>query len=136
MTVNEAVRALGTAIQADPRYQAYMQAKQANDVNAALQEKLGAFHLKRMALQQESGKESADREKLMQLDTAVNTLYAEIMEDPGMQQFQQAKQQMDRLVREVDTIITLCVNGEDPATCHPDLSHCTGDCSSCGGCQK
>ena len=71
----------------------------------------------------------------MQLDTAVNTLYAEIMEDPGMQQFQQAKQQMDRLVQEVDTIITLCVNGEDPATC-PDLSHCTGDCSSCGGCQK
>ena len=67
MTVNEAVRALGTAIQADPRYQAYMQAKQANDANAALQEKLGAFHLKRMALQQESGKESADREKLMQL---------------------------------------------------------------------
>ena len=72
----------------------------------------------------------------MQLDTAVNTLYAEIMEDPGMQQFQQAKQQMDRLVQEVDTIITLCVNGEDPATCHADLSHCTGDCSSCGGCQK
>ena len=44
------------------------------------------------------------------------------------------EQEMDAMMREVDLILTMCANGEDPDTCHPDLSSCTGNCSSCGGC--
>ena len=45
-----------------------------------------------------------------------------------------AKQAMNMMMQEVDTILSLCANGEDPDQCHPDLTNCTGNCSSCGGC--
>ena len=48
--------------------------------------------------------------------------------------FQEAKDKMDSMTKQIDAIITLCLQGEDPDTCHPDLSQCSGDCSACGGC--
>ena len=107
MTVEEAVRTLGKCIQADPRYQQYQQAKQNNDADTALQEQIGAFNMKRMSYQRK-------------------------MDD--MVAFQEAKNKMDSMTKQIDAIITLCLQGEDPDTCHPDLSQCSGDCSACGGC--
>ena len=44
--VEAAVRQLGKAIQADPRYQAYWKAKTDNDADTELQENIQAFKLK------------------------------------------------------------------------------------------
>ena len=121
--VEAAVRQLGKAIQADPRYQAYWKAKTDNDADT-------------MSYQHETEKleENRNPEKLEKLEQEIQALYLQIMENPNMQAFDTAKQAMNMMMQEVDTILSLCANGEDPDRCHPDLTNCTGNCSSCGGC--
>ena len=78
--------------------------------------------------------ENRNPEKLEKLEQEIQALYLQIMENPNMQAFDTAKQAMNMMMQEVDTILSLCANGEDPDRCHPDLTNCTGNCSSCGGC--
>lgn len=134
--VEAAARALGKAIQADPRYAAYQSAKAANDADETLQNDIQAFHLKRMSYQHETDKleEQRNADKMQRLEEEVQDLYARILANPHMAEFEAAKQAMNTMMQEVDSILTLCANGEDPDNCHPDLSNCTGNCTSCGGC--
>ena len=69
--VEAAVRQLGKAIQADPRYQAYWKAKTDNDADTELQENIQAFNLKKMSYQHETEKleENRNPEKLEKLET-------------------------------------------------------------------
>ena len=73
-------------------------------------------------------------ESLQALEKELDALYTEILKNPNMVAFQEAKDKMDSMTKQIDAIITLCLQGEDPDTCHPDLSQCSGDCSACGGC--
>ena len=59
--VEAAVRQLGKAIQADPRYQAYWKAKTDNDADTELQENIQAFNLKKMTYQHETKKLEENR---------------------------------------------------------------------------
>lgn len=47
--------------------------------------------------------------------------------------FNAAQQALEGLINNVNQIISLCANGEDPDTCQPSTG-CTGSCSTCGGC--
>lgn len=134
--VEAAVRELGRAIQADPRYIAYHEAKAANDGDEALQRDIQEFNLKRMSYQREMERSETeqDTEKLQKLEAQVQEIYERVVANPHMQAFSEAKQAMDAMMQEIDQILTLCANGENPDTCHPDLSNCTGNCASCGGC--
>lgn len=135
MTVEEAVRTLGKCIQADERYQQYQQAKKSNDADAELQEKIGAFNLKRMTYQMKSQENAEKNAEILQaLEQELDALYTEILQNPNMMAFQKAKEAMDVLTKQVDSIITLSLQGEDPETCCSDLSQCGGNCSACGGC--
>ena len=132
MTVLECARQLGAAIQEDETYIQYQMARQANDEDQALQDKIGEFNLLRMSLVNEQGKDDADKGKIEQLNEQIQQVYADIMQNPNMVAYNAAKDEMDRLLARVNSILGLCVNGEDPATCEP--SDCTGSCASCGGC--
>ncbi len=135
MTVDEAVRALGKSIQADCRYKRYEKAKKSNDADQALQQQIGEFQLGRMNYQRESEKDDPDTEKLHAMEKMLDSQYEAILATDGMKEFQAAKLEMDAMMQEVDAIITLCMNGEDPDTCHPSLGNCSGNCASCGaGC--
>lgn len=133
--VEAAARALGKAIQADPRYQAYHAAKKANDADEALQQEIQEFNLKRMSYQRETERlaEQQNPERIQKLEQKIQELYLSINANANMAAFEAAKQAMDGMMQEVDMILTLCANGEDPDTCRPDLSACTGNCASCGG---
>ena len=67
--VEAAVRQLGKAIQADPRYTAYWRAKADNDADTDLQNDIQAFNLKKMSYQHETEKleEKRNPEKLEKL---------------------------------------------------------------------
>ena len=134
MTVEEAVRALGRSLQADCRYVRYVKAKETNDADEGLQEQMNSFQLKRMNYQHEYQKESPDADKLKAWETELDSMYNTILAHPGMVEFQAAKLELDAMMQEVDAIISLCLNGEDPDTCHPSLNGCSGNCASCGGC--
>ncbi len=131
----ELAKTLGHAIQADERYLQTRAAAEAADKDGALQDLIGEFNLKRMAMNAETakGENEKDSEKYRELDAAMRDVYAKIMENPHMKAYQVAKTEMDQLVRAVMTIVNMSVQGLDPDT-YEENSGCSGDCSSCGGC--
>lgn len=132
MDVIELTRQLGAAIQADARYKNYVAAKTANDNDAALQENIGEFNLIRMSLDKELSSDNKNDEKVKELNEKLRSVYSAIMATPAMIAYNEAKTALDALLEDVNAIISMSANGEDPATCEP--SHCTGSCSTCGGC--
>ena len=125
-------RELGRALQNDERYIAMMAARQASDEDEALQEAIGEFNLKRMAISNEAQKEERDDETLRRLNDEFRAVYQKIMENEHMLRYNDAKNEFDALLQQMTGILSLCAEGEDPATC--DASSCGGNCASCGGC--
>ncbi|MCM1166361.1 MAG: YlbF family regulator [Lachnospiraceae bacterium] len=138
MTVIEAARELGKVVQADERYIEYISAKNANDADTELQDLIGEFNLVRQNLAMESDKPEGEynAEKVKELTAKMHSAYDKVMSNENMAAFTVAKQGMDKLMSEINTILTYSVEGEDPATCpsEPPAADCTGSCSTCGGC--
>ncbi len=136
MDVIKAARELGKAIQNDSRYKDYVAAKEANDNDEGLQQLIGDFNLKRENLQLEANKPdgSRDDDKVQRLNKELQSCYERVMGNPNMANFAVMKNAMDNLLQDVQNIISLSCEGEDPDTCEYKASHCTSDCSTCGGC--
>ncbi len=134
MDIMEMTRELGKAIQQDDRYTAYMLAKQANDEDKELQEDIDRFEKLRMELGSAMSTEAPDSEKIKGLDTEIKALYQKIMKNPKMIVFSSAQQALEKLISNIQQMISMCANGEDPETCQIPESGCTGSCASCGGC--
>ena len=108
-------------------------ASQQCDADEALQNMIGEFNLKRMAINNEAQKEDRSEETLRTLNDELRAVYAEIMQNPNMAAYNNAKNELDALVQRVTTVITMSADGEDPDTCDCDSCGCGGNCSSCGG---
>jgi len=126
---------LASQLQADDRCQAVFAAQQAADADETLQQLIGDFNLKRMAINTEEMKDEGERdaEKLRTLNTELRSIYADIMSNEHMVAYNGAKTALDELVRKIQTAINLAVQGQDPSLAAQEMS-CGGDCSSCGGC--
>ena len=133
MNAIELTRQLGKAIQEDPRYKAYNEARERNDADEELQKLIGEFNMGRMQLNREMSKSDKDQDKISEMNTKIRGIYADIMRNENMARFNDAKSEFDGLMIEINGILQLCANGEDPETCEPK-SNCTGSCSTCGGC--
>lgn len=136
MDVIEITRELGKAIQLDERYIAFAEAKKANEADTELNALIGKLNLIQMNYQNETEKDEPDSAKLEQMDAEFRDIYGSVMLNPNMQKYEEAKQNVDDMMNYVINILSLCVNGEDPATCEPAPAEgdCTGNCSTCGGC--
>lgn len=134
MDVITAARELGKAIQSDERYIAYVAAREANDKDSELQKQIGEFNLIRQNLHAEMTKPELEKddEKIAELNKAMQSTYTAVMGNVNMAQFTIMKNAMDKLLGEVNGIIGLCCDGEDPDTC--EYHECGGSCESCGGC--
>jgi len=133
MDIIEMTRELGKALQNDDRYIAYDLAKQANDNDEVLQKQIASFEEMRVQLTSELSKEDKDTDKIKELDQSIKDTYQKIMSNRNMMVFSAAQNALEALVNNMNQIITLCANGEDPATCEPSTG-CTGSCATCGGC--
>lgn len=132
-----AARELGKAIQADPRYKDYVAAKAANDADEGLQKLISDFSAKRQRLSVEMSKEpdEQDGEKIRLMNKEMQDSYGEVMKNVNMANFAVVKNALDMLLNEVNMIISMSCEGEDPEICDPHASHgCSGSCSTCGGC--
>ena len=127
MDIIELARDLGKKIQEDDRFIAMHVASQQCDADEALQNMIGEFNLKRMAINNEAQKEDRSEETLRTLNDELRAVYAEIMQNPNMAAYNNAKNELDALVQRVTTVITMSADGEDPDTCDCD------SCASCGG---
>lgn len=134
MDIIEMTRELGRALQNDERYIAMMSARQASDEDQALQEAIGEFNLKRMAISNEAQKDDRNEETLQRLNEEFRGVYQKIMENEHMLRYNDAKNEFDALLQRMTGILSLCADGEDPETCDYDTASCGGNCSSCAGC--
>ncbi|MCR4861754.1 MAG: YlbF family regulator [Ruminococcus sp.] len=135
MDVIELTRELGKAIQQDDRYIAYMLAKQVNDNDKELNEDVEKFSKLREELNEVMKKDvqASETDHLKELDENIKATYKKIMSNKNMVVFQAAQKNLEDLINNVQQIITMCANGEDPETCQPS-SGCSGSCATCGGC--
>ena len=108
MTVIDAARQLGAVVQTDPRYIEYVKAKTMNDADEELQKLIGDFNLIRQNLTMETNKEpeEANGEKIKELNLKMQAAYEKIMANENMAMFTVAKQGMDKLMSEINTILT------------------------------
>ena len=134
MTIIEQARALGASIQEDERYKRYYKSAEVNDTDPAIQKKIGEFNMLRQQLNVEMQKPDKDADAMTSLDTDIRALYDEIMAMPTMVEFNEAKEELDKLIKSVTYIIGQAANGEDPMTCAENPPTCSGSCASCGGC--
>ncbi len=134
MDIMDAVRALGVAIQEDARYKALVEARRANDADKELQEIIGEFNVASMSIDNELAKgDEKDEEKIKEYNATLRRIYGRIMCNENMIEFNKAKAEFESLMRKVNGIIELSIDGENPLTCEPEEG-CTGSCATCGGC--
>lgn len=133
MDVIKLARDLGSAVQQTEEYKALEAAKNANDLDPELEDLIGKFNLKRIDLNAEMNKVPRDSDKMKALDAEVREIYEMIMKNEHMAAYNVAKQAMDNLMNQVNMILVMAVNGEDPQTCDV-TSSCSGSCDSCAGC--
>ena len=84
MDVIELARELGKAIQQDERFLAMQIARQNSDNDDELQQLIGEFNLKRMAINNEAAKDDRDEAKLQQLNSVLRETYAKVMKNKNM----------------------------------------------------
>ena len=133
MDIIEMARDLGRALQADEKYQRYVNATLENDKDQVLQDLIGKFNTLRVDINREISKSEKDQEKIARLDSEFKTTYRLIMERPGMMEYNAAKSDLNGLVQFINQIIAGSANGQDPDNIQQSTG-CTGSCSSCSGC--
>lgn len=132
MDVILAARQLGEALQADPAYVRFAKAMIDSEKDTELQDKIGKFNIARMNLDNELAKDEKDDVKVKVMNEELRTLYNDIMQNKSMVEYNEARAAVDKILADVNTIISMCAQGADPKTC--EISDCTGNCSTCGGC--
>lgn len=134
MNIIELTRELGKKIQSDDKYIALQIATQAADDDQELQNLIREFNLKKIALSGETSKENRDTEKVKKYNSEMVAAYNNVMANPKMVVYQKTQQDFEEHIKRIQTIITMCAQGEDPETADYDAQACAGNCSSCGGC--
>lgn len=133
MDIIKMTRELGKAIQQDDRYIAYNLTKQVNDDDKKLQADIAEFDKLRIDMREAMSVENPDFDRINAIDKETKSLYQKIMSNKNMIAFNAAQTALEELITNINQIISLCANGEDPDTCEPPKG-CSGNCSACGGC--
>lgn len=135
MDVIAKARELGALLQQDERYAKLSKAQEACEADTALNELIAKMQMIQMSFQHEASKEDKNEEALEAFDREYGEVYTQIMANPSMQAYEEARAEIDELMKKINGIFALCLQGQDPATCEPEEEHhCGGECSSCGGC--
>lgn len=134
MDIIAKARELGKAIQQEESYIKLQEVQKRADADTELQQLIGEFNLKRMAINNEASKQDRDQDKLAELNTEMREVYSKIMSNENMLAYNEAKDDFDMIANRVLAIIQQSSEGADPETADFTQSSCSGSCESCGGC--
>lgn len=125
-------RELGKALQQDSTYKAVADNQKAFDECKEISDKMQEFYSLRSDLEEEvlNGKDTDNKDKILELDTKIQDLYEVINNDPIVIKYNRSKKELDLLITQITQIISKSGEGEDPDEI--ELEQCTGDCSTCG----
>ena len=117
----------------DERVINFAQARAYNDKDEELQALIGEFELARVRFVQERNKADKDEAKLKEHETNMNTLYEQIMQMDSMVEYNEAKKEIDSLVKYLNMCVQTAIQGGDPETVSIETD-CGGDCGGCTKC--
>lgn len=126
-------REIGKLLQEEECYTKMESERIASDADKELQDLIGEFNLKRIAINEEGMKKDRDQEKIQNFNNEMREIYGKIMQNQHMIAYNEAKSELDKIVGRVAAIITNSANGEDPETTDVHQG-CSGDCSGCSSC--
>ncbi|MGN0476846.1 MAG: YlbF family regulator [Ruminococcus sp.] len=126
-------RQIGKMLQEEECYKKMEESRIASDQDTELQDLIGEFNLKRIAINEEGMKKDRDQEKITKFNNEMREIYTKIMQNENMIAYNEAKSELDKIVGRVAAIVTQSANGEDPETTDVHQG-CTGDCSGCSSC--
>lgn len=134
MDIITLARELGKAIQKEETFIKLQEVQSKADADTALQNLIGDFNIKRMAINNEASKKESNQDKLTQLNTEMREVYSKIMSNENMIAYNDAKEAFDAVAGRVLAIVQQSAEGADPETADLSQSSCSGSCESCGGC--
>ena len=114
MDIMKLTRELGRALQQDQTYINMSVAEQQCNEDEALQNAIGEFNLKRMAINNEAGKEDRSEELIEQYNKELREIYGRVMQNEHMAAYQAAKNEFDALMQRVTGVLSMCAEGQDP----------------------
>ncbi|MBQ7902647.1 MAG: YlbF family regulator [Oscillospiraceae bacterium] len=127
-------RLLAKKLQQDDRIVYLDQVRKKLDMDQELQDQIQKFNALQYEYRIESAKEVKDEAKLQNINKEIVSLYADIMANEFMVEYNECKDEVDKLTTLVQAIITAAINGGDPMIVEVPEGGCTGSCSSCSGC--
>ena len=101
MDIMKLTRELGRALQQDQTYINMSVAEQQCNEDEALQNAIGEFNLKRMAINNEAAKEDRSEELIEQYNKELREIYGRVMQNEHMAAYQAAKNEFDALMQRV-----------------------------------
>lgn len=135
LDIIELTRELGKKLQKEDAFIKYRLAKQAADEDPELQRLISEFDIKRTELSEESSKDEKEKsmDRIQSISRDMNKIYAAIMCNERMMNYNNAKDDYDIIFNRISAIIQKSSEGEDPETADYTPS-CSGSCATCGGC--
>ncbi|MBQ3586979.1 MAG: YlbF family regulator [Oscillospiraceae bacterium] len=127
-------RLLAKKMQQDDRLIYLEQVKKKMDMDQELQELIQKFNLIQFNYRTEAVKEDKDDAKLAEMNNELISVYADIMANEFMVEYNECKTEVDKLTQLIQAIITAALNGGDPMIVEVPEGGCSGSCSSCSGC--
>ena len=130
------LRLLAKKLQQDDRIVYLEQVKKKMDMDKELQELIHKFNTLQYEYRIEAVKEDGVRDdaKVQNLNKELVSIYADIMANEFMMEYNECKNEVDKLTQLVQAIITAAINGGDPMIVEVPEGGCSGSCSSCSGC--
>ena len=130
------LRLLAKKLQQDDRIVYLEQVKKKMDMDKELQELIQKFNTLQYEYRIEAVKEEGTRDdaKVQKLNSELISIYADIMANEFMMEYNECKNEVDKLTQLVQAIITAAINGGDPMIVEVPEGGCSGSCSSCSGC--
>ncbi len=135
MDILNAAKDLAREIQKSESYINLKIASQNNDNDEKLQDLIGKFNLKKIAISTQIFEDNKNSDKISRLNEELKACYEEIMNNSNMLNYMKCKKEFDELIRKINLLVAAGANGEDVDSVNLENNGCTGSCGSCGGCQ-
>ncbi len=131
----EIARELGRQLQKEEAYIKFNMARQAADEDKELQKLITRFSAVRAEMSEMTAKpdDERDPDAARKLGEDMRRVYAEIMSNERMINYNKAKDDFDVIMNRISAIIQKSSEGENPDTADYTPS-CSGSCATCGGC--
>ena len=127
MEIFDKARELGMAVIQSDAYKRLKDAEAAQETDSGAMALLKEYSDLRMELGKEVQAGEPTPERMEEIRRLVNEKYDAVSAHPVIAEYMAAKNEFDLILREMNTILSYFINGEDQASCG-------GDCSACGGC--